>query len=75
MPHFRLIMVCLSYLFERCPRLDLKDSTIAVVIGHKRKIKKAMQLRRVLPVDQNGALPDPCRSKFGVAKLRNITKW
>jgi hypothetical protein len=23
-----------------------------------------MQLRRVLPVDQNGALPDPCRIKI-----------
>src|SRR5215510_11950020 len=52
MPYFRLIMVCLSYLFERRPRLDLKDPTIAVVIAHKRKIKKAIQLRRVLSVDQ-----------------------
>jgi hypothetical protein len=57
-------MVCLSYLFERRPRLDLKDPTIAVVIAHKRKIKKAMQLGRVLSVDQNGALPDPCRIKI-----------
>ena len=49
-------MVCLSYLFERRPWLDLKDPTIAVVIAHKRKIKKATQLRRVLSVDQNGTL-------------------
>jgi hypothetical protein len=35
MPYFRLITVCLSYLFERRPRLNLKDLTIIVVIAHR----------------------------------------
>ena len=48
MPYFRLITVCLSYLFERRPRLKLKDPTILVVIAHGHDTKKWMQLRRAL---------------------------
>jgi hypothetical protein len=51
-PYFRLITVCLSYLFERRPRLNLKDPTITVVIAHRRKTKKGMQLSRILSVDR-----------------------
>src|SRR6266516_5619504 len=53
MPYFRLIKVCLSYLFERGPRLNLKDPTIAVVIAHRRKTKKGMQLCRTFSVTGN----------------------
>src|SRR5919204_640104 len=35
MPYFRLIMVCLSYLCNRRPRLNLENPTIAVVIAHR----------------------------------------
>jgi hypothetical protein len=52
MPYFRLIKVCLSYLFRRCPRLNLKGPTIAVVIAHRREIKKRMQLCRIFSVDR-----------------------
>jgi hypothetical protein len=37
-----LIMVCLSYLCNRRPRLNLKEATIAVVIAHRRKTKNGM---------------------------------
>jgi len=40
MPYFRLIKVCLSYLFQRRPRLNLKGPTIAVVIAHSSRLKK-----------------------------------
>jgi hypothetical protein len=69
MPYFRLITVCLSYLFERRPRLDLKDPTIAVVIAHRRKTKKGMQLCRIFSIDT-----EPCFLRFRAELRRSLVR-
>jgi hypothetical protein len=73
MPYFRLITVCLSYLFERRPRLNLKDPTIAVVralegapkagirIAHRRKTKKGCNSVESFPLTGNRALHESRR--------------
>src|SRR6266496_2961647 len=61
MPYFRLITVCLSYLFERRLRLNLKDPTIAVVIAHRRKTKTGCNSVESFPLTGNHALHESRR--------------
>ena len=45
-PHFRLITICLSYLCERRPRFNLKESTVVLVIAERDKVNFSHNLPR-----------------------------